>query len=137
MAGRPVPTPPRPMETLPPGPQVGGLSQARSNAQKRWHCGSLLIASCVSAEFRPGEPWKGYPNIDPETDPYMTPGSVINSLSINTVRDTDHLRDRNNGNGLIHFTSLCLNVYEACVDLYRWIIKDGLLEKEAPLCAKK
>lgn len=50
---------------------------------------------CV--EFRPGEPWKGYPNIDPETDPYVTPGSVINNLSINTVRDTDHLRDRNNG----------------------------------------
>lgn len=48
-------------------------------------------------EFRPGEPWKGYPNIDPETDPYVTPGSVINNLSINTVRDTDHLRDRNNG----------------------------------------
>lgn len=49
-------------------------------------------------EFRPGEPWKGYPNIDPETDPFVTPGSVINNLSINTVRDTDHLRDRNNGN---------------------------------------
>ncbi|XP_062875085.1 trinucleotide repeat-containing gene 6A protein-like isoform X2 [Trichomycterus rosablanca] len=48
-------------------------------------------------EFRPGEPWKGYPNIDPETDPFVTPGSVINSLSINTVRDVDHLRDRNNG----------------------------------------
>ncbi|XP_077590011.1 trinucleotide repeat-containing gene 6A protein-like isoform X2 [Stigmatopora nigra] len=48
-------------------------------------------------EFRPGEPWKGYPNIDPETDPYVTPGSVINNLSINTVRDTDHLRDRSNG----------------------------------------
>ncbi|XP_038136264.1 trinucleotide repeat-containing gene 6A protein-like isoform X1 [Cyprinodon tularosa] len=48
-------------------------------------------------EFRPGEPWKGYPNIDPETDPYVTPGSVINNLSINTVRDTDLLRDRNNG----------------------------------------
>ncbi|KAG5854473.1 hypothetical protein ANANG_G00038220 [Anguilla anguilla] len=48
-------------------------------------------------EFRPGEPWKGYPNIDPETDPYVTPGSVINNLSINTVRDVDHLRDRNNG----------------------------------------
>ncbi|KAM9392795.1 trinucleotide repeat-containing gene 6A protein-like isoform 2-T3 [Pholidichthys leucotaenia] len=48
-------------------------------------------------EFRPGEPWKGYPNIDPETDPFVTPGSVINNLSINTVRDTDHLRDRNNG----------------------------------------
>lgn len=49
------------------------------------------------AEFRPGEPWKGYPNIDPETDPYVTPGSVINSLSINTVREVDHLRDRNSG----------------------------------------
>ncbi|XP_020775608.2 trinucleotide repeat-containing gene 6A protein isoform X1 [Boleophthalmus pectinirostris] len=48
-------------------------------------------------EFRPGEPWKGYPNIDPQTDPHLTPGSVINNLSINTVRDTDHLRDRNNG----------------------------------------
>ncbi|XP_013360256.1 PREDICTED: trinucleotide repeat-containing gene 6A protein isoform X8 [Chinchilla lanigera] len=48
-------------------------------------------------EFRPGEPWKGYPNIDPETDPYVTPGSVINNLSINTVREVDHLRDRNSG----------------------------------------
>uniref|UniRef100_A0A8C9SVZ2 Trinucleotide repeat containing adaptor 6A n=1 Tax=Scleropages formosus TaxID=113540 RepID=A0A8C9SVZ2_SCLFO len=48
-------------------------------------------------EFRPGEPWKGYPNIDPETDPYVTPGSVMNILSINTVRDVEHLRDRNNG----------------------------------------
>ncbi|CAL9693829.1 unnamed protein product [Knipowitschia caucasica] len=48
-------------------------------------------------EFRPGEPWEGYPNIDPQTDPHLTPGSVSNSLSINTVRDTDHLRDRNNG----------------------------------------
>ncbi|XP_047214711.1 trinucleotide repeat-containing gene 6A protein-like isoform X2 [Girardinichthys multiradiatus] len=48
-------------------------------------------------EFRPGEPWKGYPNIDPETDPYVTPGSVINNLSINTVRDTDLLGDRNIG----------------------------------------
>ncbi|XP_066496446.1 trinucleotide repeat-containing gene 6A protein isoform X3 [Tiliqua scincoides] len=47
-------------------------------------------------EFRPGEPWKGYPNIDPETDPYITPGSVTNNLSINTVREADHLRDRNN-----------------------------------------
>lgn len=44
-------------------------------------------------EFRPGEPWKGYPNIDPETDPFVTPGSVINNLSINTVRHADPLRD--------------------------------------------
>lgn len=51
----------------------------------------------VISEFRPGEPWKGYPNIDPETDPYVTPGSVINNLSISTVRGVDHLRDRNSG----------------------------------------
>ena len=57
----------------------------------------IRLCVCVDPEFRPGEPWKGYPNIDPETDPYVTPGSVINNLSINTVRDTDHLRDRNNG----------------------------------------
>ncbi len=55
-----------------------------------------LCLVCLT-EFRPGEPWKGYPNIDPETDPFVTPGSVINNLSINTVRDVDHLRDRNNG----------------------------------------
>lgn len=48
-------------------------------------------------EFRPGEPWKGYPNIDPETDPYVTPGSVVNSLSVNTVRGVDHLRDGSSG----------------------------------------
>ncbi|KAJ3600479.1 hypothetical protein NHX12_031460 [Muraenolepis orangiensis] len=57
-------------------------------------------------EFRPGEPWKGYPNIDPETDPFVTPGSVINNLSINTVRDTDHLRDRNNGPSSSHNTTM-------------------------------
>lgn len=58
-------------------------------------------------EFRPGEPWKGYPNIDPETDPFVTPGSVINNLSINTVRDVDHLRDRNNGKLLISTNNKC------------------------------
>lgn len=58
---------------------------------------TMLYVNVCFAEFRPGEPWKGYPNIDPETDPFVTPGSVINNLSINTVRDVDHLRDRNNG----------------------------------------
>lgn len=67
-----------------------------------------VVCVCLHAEFRPGEPWKGYPNIDPETDPYVTPGSVINNLSINTVRDTDHLRDRNNGwSHTANFISVC------------------------------
>ncbi|XP_073492622.1 trinucleotide repeat-containing gene 6A protein isoform X4 [Aquarana catesbeiana] len=60
-------------------------------------------------EFRPGEPWKGYPNIDPETDPYVTPGSVINNLSINTVRGVDHLRDRNSGSSSSINTTLPSN----------------------------
>ncbi|XP_056393141.1 trinucleotide repeat-containing gene 6A protein isoform X5 [Hyla sarda] len=60
-------------------------------------------------EFRPGEPWKGYPNIDPETDPYVTPGSVINNLSISTVRGVDHLRDRNSGSSSSLNTTLPSN----------------------------
>lgn len=85
----------------------GRLALKCTNKQKTFFCvKKMLIAVCVPlcycAEFRPGEPWKGYPNIDPETDPYVTPGSVINNLSINTVRDTDHLRDRNNGRSHTH-----------------------------------
>ncbi|KAG8557539.1 hypothetical protein GDO81_016652 [Engystomops pustulosus] len=60
-------------------------------------------------EFRPGEPWKGYPNIDPETDPYVTPGSVLNNLSISTVRGVDHLRDRNSGSSSSLNTTLPSN----------------------------
>uniref|UniRef100_A0A4W3JXC3 Trinucleotide repeat-containing gene 6C protein n=1 Tax=Callorhinchus milii TaxID=7868 RepID=A0A4W3JXC3_CALMI len=51
-------------------------------------------------EFRPGEPWKGLQNIDPETDPNVTPGSVPSGPSINTtIRDVDRylLRDRSGG----------------------------------------
>uniref|UniRef100_A0A8D0L776 Trinucleotide repeat containing adaptor 6A n=1 Tax=Sphenodon punctatus TaxID=8508 RepID=A0A8D0L776_SPHPU len=73
----------------PPGSIGDGWSRAKSpngSSSVNW-----------PPEFRPGEPWKGYPNIDPETDPYVTPGSVINNLSINTVREVDHLRDRNAG----------------------------------------
>ncbi|XP_063170723.1 trinucleotide repeat-containing gene 6A protein isoform X2 [Candoia aspera] len=57
-------------------------------------------------EFRPGEPWKGYPNVDPETDPYVTPGSVTSNLSVSTVREADHLRDRNSGSSSALNTTL-------------------------------
>jgi len=89
------------METLSPGPQVREASTSMKKIKKHTRFALKTANRRLSAEFRPGEPWKGYPNIDPETDPYMTPGSVINSLSINTVRDTDHLRDRNNGTVLV------------------------------------
>ncbi|XP_078141021.1 trinucleotide repeat-containing gene 6A protein-like isoform X2 [Centroberyx gerrardi] len=86
---------PGPSPLSPPGQSMGSVGDGwppRANSPP-------LHGNTVTwpPEFRPGEPWKGYPNIDPETDPYVTPGSVINNLSINTVRDTDHLRDRNNG----------------------------------------
>lgn len=67
------------------------VSQICYSLNTESHCAWLL-----HAEFRPGEPWKGYQNIDPETDPYVTPGSVMTNLSISTVRDLDLLRDRNN-----------------------------------------
>ena len=45
-------------------------------------------------------PWKGLQNIDPETDPNMTPGSVPNGPTINTnIQDVNRylLRDRSGG----------------------------------------
>ncbi|XP_077412406.1 trinucleotide repeat-containing gene 6A protein-like isoform X1 [Vanacampus margaritifer] len=86
---------PGPSPLSPPGQSMGSVGDGwPSRANSPPPHGNTVT---WPPEFRPGEPWKGYPNIDPETDPYVTPGSVINNLSINTVRDTDHLRDRNNG----------------------------------------
>ncbi|XP_051571363.1 trinucleotide repeat-containing gene 6C protein-like isoform X3 [Myxocyprinus asiaticus] len=50
-------------------------------------------------EFCPGVPWKGLQNIDPETDPNMTPGSVPSGPTINTnIQDVNrYLRDRSGG----------------------------------------
>lgn len=47
-------------------------------------------------EFQPGVPWKGIQSSgDPESDPYMTPGSVLGSPGPPTLNDSDHqlLRD--------------------------------------------
>ncbi|XP_034170466.2 trinucleotide repeat-containing gene 6C protein isoform X1 [Pangasianodon hypophthalmus] len=51
-------------------------------------------------EFCPGVPWKGLQNIDPESDPNVTPGSVSGCPTINTnIQDVNRylLRDRNGG----------------------------------------
>lgn len=50
----------------------------------------------LMAEFQPGVPWKGIQNSgDPESDPYMTPGSVLGSPGPQSLNDSDHqlLRD--------------------------------------------
>lgn len=52
------------------------------------------------SEFCPGVPWKGLQNIDPETDPNVTPGSVPSGPTINTnIQDVNRylLRDRSGG----------------------------------------
>ncbi|XP_069786387.1 trinucleotide repeat-containing gene 6C protein isoform X2 [Narcine bancroftii] len=77
----------------PPVPVSDSWTRAKSPADK------ISNGSNINwpPEFRPGEPWKGLQNIDPETDPNVTPGSVPSGPSINTtIRDVDRylLRDR-------------------------------------------
>uniref|UniRef100_A0A4X2K090 Trinucleotide repeat containing adaptor 6B n=1 Tax=Vombatus ursinus TaxID=29139 RepID=A0A4X2K090_VOMUR len=59
-------------------------------------------------EFQPGVPWKGIQNIDPESDPYVTPGSVLGGPATSPIVDTDHqlLRDTTTGSNSSLNTSL-------------------------------
>lgn len=43
-----------------------------------------------SLEFQPGVPWKGIDRVDPESDPYMTPGSMMGNTVPPTLNDTEH-----------------------------------------------
>lgn len=52
------------------------------------------------AEFQPGVPWKGIQSADPESDPYVTPGSVLSPHDPPHLSDTDHQLLRDN-TGLI------------------------------------
>lgn len=46
---------------------------------------------CVSSlEFQPGVPWKGIDRVDPESDPYMTPGSMMGNAVSSSLNDTEH-----------------------------------------------
>ncbi|XP_014063752.2 trinucleotide repeat-containing gene 6B protein isoform X5 [Salmo salar] len=51
-------------------------------------------------EFQPGVPWKGIQSIDPESDPYMTPGSMMGIPGPSSLNDTEHqlLRDNTEAN---------------------------------------
>ncbi|XP_043940934.1 trinucleotide repeat-containing gene 6C protein isoform X2 [Protopterus annectens] len=80
----------------PPVPASDSWSRAKSDADK------ISNGSSVSwpPEFHPGVPWKGLQNIDPETDPDVTPGSVPSGPTINTtIQDVNRylLRDRTGG----------------------------------------
>uniref|UniRef100_A0A1A8MMS7 Trinucleotide repeat containing 6B n=1 Tax=Nothobranchius pienaari TaxID=704102 RepID=A0A1A8MMS7_9TELE len=41
-------------------------------------------------EFQPGVPWKGIDRVDPESDPYMTPGSMMGNAVSPSLNDTEH-----------------------------------------------
>ncbi|XP_061764923.1 trinucleotide repeat-containing gene 6B protein isoform X1 [Nerophis ophidion] len=41
-------------------------------------------------EFQPGVPWKGIDRVDPESDPYMTPGSMMGNTVSPGLNDTEH-----------------------------------------------
>lgn len=41
-------------------------------------------------EFQPGVPWKGIDRVDPESDPYMTPGSMMGNAVSPGLNDTEH-----------------------------------------------
>ncbi|KAM9837562.1 trinucleotide repeat-containing gene 6B protein [Aulostomus maculatus] len=48
-------------------------------------------------EFQPGVPWKGIDRVDPESDPYMTPGSLMGNTISPGLGDSEHqlLQDNN------------------------------------------
>lgn len=71
-----------------------------------------------SSEFQPGVPWKGIDRVDPESDPYMTPGSMMGNAVSPNLNDTEHqlLQDntgKNSTTPLPHFP--CHNVRVWCV----------------------
>ncbi|XP_028990771.1 trinucleotide repeat-containing gene 6B protein isoform X2 [Betta splendens] len=41
-------------------------------------------------EFQPGVPWKGIDRVDPESDPYMTPGSMMGNAVSPSLNDSEH-----------------------------------------------
>ncbi|XP_049320435.1 trinucleotide repeat-containing gene 6B protein isoform X4 [Astyanax mexicanus] len=57
--------------------------------------GNKTGTSTWPPEFQPGVPWKGIPSVDPESDPYMTPGGILSSSTVSSINDTEHplLRD--------------------------------------------
>ena len=77
---------------------------------------SYLQYCLLVLEFQPGVPWKGIQNIDPESDPYVTPGSVLGGTATSPIVDTDHqlLRDNTTGKWMRH--PLCLfNTPRFCI----------------------
>ncbi|XP_050979979.1 trinucleotide repeat-containing gene 6B protein [Labeo rohita] len=82
-----------------------GLGVPPQGPSDHWHrspgnkMGAKTGTSSWPPEFQPGVPWKGIQSVDPESDPYMTPGSMLGS-SMSSLNDTEHqlLRDNTESN---------------------------------------
>ncbi|XP_029583859.1 trinucleotide repeat-containing gene 6B protein isoform X2 [Salmo trutta] len=85
---------------------VDGLGMPPQGPSDNWHrtpgskMGTMTGTSSWPPEFQPGVPWKGIQSADPESDPYMTPGSVLGSHGPSSLSDSDHqlLRDNTGPN---------------------------------------
>ena len=84
---------------------------------------------CVSSsEFQPGVPWKGIDRVDPESDPYMTPGSMMGNAVSPNLNDSEHqLLQDNTGKHLPQYLyhKVCDDTRStACLQgLKKWYIK--------------
>uniref|UniRef100_A0A671N9F4 Trinucleotide repeat-containing gene 6B protein-like n=1 Tax=Sinocyclocheilus anshuiensis TaxID=1608454 RepID=A0A671N9F4_9TELE len=82
-----------------------GLGVPPQGPSDHWHrspgnkMGAKTGTSSWPPEFQPGVPWKGIQSVDPESDPYMTPGSMLGS-TMSSLNDTEHqlLRDNTESN---------------------------------------
>lgn len=82
---------------------LGGPLQGSSDSWQRTpgnKMGTKTGTSSWPPEFQPGVPWKGIQSVDPESDPYMTPGSMLSSSAVSSLSDTEHqlLRDNTETN---------------------------------------
>nr|XP_023670236.1 trinucleotide repeat-containing gene 6B protein-like [Paramormyrops kingsleyae] len=82
-----------------------GLGVPPPGPSDNWHrtpgkMGVKAGASSWPPEFQPGVPWKGIQSVDPESDPNMTPSSVLGSTGTSSLNDNEHqlLRDNAESN---------------------------------------
>ncbi|XP_019726466.1 trinucleotide repeat-containing gene 6B protein isoform X2 [Hippocampus comes] len=90
------------MEGHSPAPSPPESTLLKNGSTENWQrtpgskMGNKTSTSSWPPEFQPGVPWNGMQNSgDPESDPYMTPGSVLGSPGPPNLNDSDHqlLRD--------------------------------------------
>ncbi|XP_078793617.1 trinucleotide repeat-containing gene 6B protein isoform X4 [Oryzias latipes] len=82
------------MQASSPYSQYDGLVDGLSDS---WHRtpGNKMASKPSSTpswppEFQPGVPWKGIDRVDPESDPYMTPGSMMGNAASPGLNDSEH-----------------------------------------------